>query len=445
MPDLRATLLLFALAVAAACSSSSETITSPSQIRCAVEARTESLTFTPAGGSGTIRVTTARECSWTARSDATWLILSPPMNGQGDGSIGFRVTANDDPAERAAAIGVQDQQVQVAQAGRPCTFELSSVQETFDATGGERTVQVSASSAMCRWTAVSDAPWIAVASGRDGSGNATVVLRIEPLAGPSRIGSVTIAGHLLRVEQGQTAVPSPGPGPGPNCTYSVDPGTYASPAAGGVTAFNIRTAANCAWTSSSSTSWIAVAAGHAGNGPGEVRVAIAANTGPSRSASFNVAGQIITVSQASGCSVSVTPSQVDVAANAGAGTVQVAAGNGCIWSATTATAWIGIPEGGGGTGTGPLRFSVAANKGPARDGAISIGGHIVRVSQASGCTYSISTTSQDVAATGVNGAVSVATAEGCPWTAATSVDWIAVASTTGTGPAQLGFLVAANV
>ena len=196
---------------------------------------------------------------------------------------------------------------------------------------------------------------------------------------------------------------------------------------------------------SSSVSWIAIAAGHAGNGPGETRIAVAANTGPSRSASVEVAGQIITVSQASGCSVSVTPSTVNVAANATAGAVQVTAGSGCIWSATTATAWIGIPEGGGGTGTGQVGFSVAANTGPARDGAISIGGHIVRVSQASGCTYSISPTSQDVAATGGNGAVSIATAAGCPWTAASGADWIVIASTTGTGPAQLGFAVAAHL
>jgi hypothetical protein len=37
------------------------------------------------------------------------------------------------------------------------------------------------------------------------------------------------------------------------------------------------------------------------------------------------------------------------------------------------------------------------------------------------------------------------TAAGCPWTAGSNADWIVAASTTGTGPAQVGFAVAANL
>ena len=65
--------------------------------------------------------------------------------------------------------------------------------------------------------------------------------------------------------------------------------------------------------------------------------------------------------------MSATPSPINVAATSGESTVQVAAGSGCAWSATTATAWIGLPEGGARTGNGQLRFSVAANTGSGPD------------------------------------------------------------------------------
>jgi hypothetical protein len=444
----RSLLLFFALALSAACGSSSETSTAPSQIRCGVEARADVVAFAPDGGSGVVRITTARECAWVARSEAAWVTLSSAANGQGDADVAFRVAANGDPVIRSGAISIGDQRVQLSQDARPCAYQVASAAETVDGAGGERTVQVGASSALCRWTAASEVSWIAIASAREGSGNGSVTLRVDPFTGSQRVGSVTVAGHAVTITQSSTPLPTPPPGPvpppSPDCIATVEPAVYTAPATGGPAAFNVRVAAACPWTASGAASWIAVTAGQAGSGPGEVRVSIAANAGPARAAALTIAGQAIAVNQGSGCSVTLTPASVTVGAEGNTQSVQVATAAGCAWSATSTAAWIAITAGASGSGSGEVRFSSAGNSGPARVGSLSIGGRTLTVSQASGCSYAISPTAQDVPGTGASGAVTVTTGAGCPWTASSNAAWIATASGAGTGAGQLAFTVAPN-
>ncbi|MDQ3348853.1 MAG: BACON domain-containing protein, partial [Acidobacteriota bacterium] len=101
------TLLLFSLS----CGSSSEILTTPSQPRCGLEAQAEQQVFAPDGGSGSIRITTARECSWSVRTESAWVRLATPAAGQGAGVVQFTVAANADPASRAAAVTVEDRQL----------------------------------------------------------------------------------------------------------------------------------------------------------------------------------------------------------------------------------------------------------------------------------------------------------------------------------------------
>jgi hypothetical protein len=111
--------------------------------------------------------------------------------------------------------------------------------------------------------------------------------------------------------------------------------------------------------------------------------------------------------------------------------------------AASGATWISIGESSG-SGNGQVPFSVAANSGPARQGTLSIGGHTVTVMQASGCTYTVTPPSQDVAGTGGPGTASISTGSGCPWNASSNVDWITVGATSGTGPAQVPLTVAPN-
>jgi hypothetical protein len=513
--SLLAGLLIIILPLVSSCGSTAETVTAPAQVRCALQAQAENLSFTFDGGTATLRVTTNRECTWSAASEAPWLTLTPPIGGQGDGTVQFSVAPNNLPSSRATALRVEDQRLQVSQTGRPCGFRLSSTLENVDAAGGERTVQVT-TTAQCRWTATSDVPWITIVSGREGDDTGTVTFRVDALSGPQRTGTLTIAGQVVEVQQGagcsysvgtaalnfgaaggpgEVAVSAPlgcswtaqsgvpwisltagatGSGPGvvalqvaatdgpartgtvtvagrvvtvtqsPGCSVSIDTLTYAAPAAASTSATTVRAAAGCGWTAASAADWIVITAGQSGNGTGEVRFSVAQNTGPSRVGGIQIAGQTMTVNQASGCAVNVNPTSLNLGAAASSNTIQVTSAQGCSWSATSGAPWISLGGSSSGSGNGLVQLSVAANSGPARQGTLSIGGRTVTVAQASGCTYTVTPPSQDVAASGGAGTASISTGSGCPWSASSSAPWITVGATSGTGPAQVPLTVAPN-
>jgi hypothetical protein len=63
--------------------------------------------MTPAaGGTGTLSIGVARDCAWTAASDAAWVVITSANSGQGEASIEYRVAANTEPAPRRTAIDV---------------------------------------------------------------------------------------------------------------------------------------------------------------------------------------------------------------------------------------------------------------------------------------------------------------------------------------------------
>jgi hypothetical protein len=97
-----------------------------------------------------------------------------------------------------------------------------------------------------------------------------------------------------------------------------------------------------------------------------------------------------------------------------------------------------------------VNVTVAPNDGAARVGSIAIGNQRAMINQgstaSSTCTFSISATSQNVAAAGGAGTpVAVSAQPGCPWSASSSVSWITITSgASGSGNGSVGFTVAAN-
>ena len=89
---------------------------------------------------------------------------------------------------------------------------------------------------------------------------------------------------------------------------------------------------------------------------------------------------------------------------------------------------------------------MAVNSGLARDGSITIANVSFAIHQASGCTYTISPTSNNnVSSAGTSGTINVAAATACAWTAASNNSWIAITSgATGSGNGSAGYSVAAN-
>jgi hypothetical protein len=146
---------------------------------------------------------------------------------------------------------------------------------------------------------------------------------------------------------------------------------------------SISTAADCAWTATSNSPWIAVAMPTSGSGNGTVRLDIQANTDAARSGTATIAGKVVTVNQDSGCTVSIAPASTPMVVGGGTGSVTVTAGANCPWTAVSGATWITVTAGASGSGPGTVTFSVEPNgSGTTRVGTITIGGQVFTVNQA---------------------------------------------------------------
>jgi hypothetical protein len=126
-------LLSLVIAVAAAaCTSTNTSLVSPDAAKCHVAATANTTAFGPQGGSSSIAISAARDCTWSVGANANWISISGTPTGQGEATIAFSVAANPAPAARSASLAVSDAQVQLTQDPAPCHFNLS---RTTDAIG----------------------------------------------------------------------------------------------------------------------------------------------------------------------------------------------------------------------------------------------------------------------------------------------------------------------
>ncbi|MFN2445666.1 MAG: BACON domain-containing protein [Vicinamibacterales bacterium] len=453
--------------LAAACggSSSSTNVTGPSSTRCEPTLAPQSSTMSAAGGNGQIAITLNRECSWSARAEATWITLTSAATGQGEGGVSYSVAANSQTTSRSTGIVINERRVEVSQAAAVCSYALSSPGSTIDAAGGSRTVAVSTQSDACAWTVASEVPWITVGGGASRSGNATVTLQIAAnTAASPRSGSVVLAGLTHTVSQaGATLVP-PGPGD-PACRLVVAPTTLdvsgdTSTRVVGI----VASAASCPWTAVSNAPWLTVVSGGSGNGSAAVEIVIASNTtGATRSGTLIIGGQTVTVTQTtaqpaqSECSLSLTPTSQAVSAQGGDYDVRITASNAaCAWTASSTAPWITIGGNAIGTANGTVRYTVAANSSTSgRTGRVIIGTETLVVEQEgtappppppSACTFTVSPTSDRFPVAGGEREVQVtASAARCTWSASGGESWLTIVEgTSGTGNGRVRYRAAPN-
>jgi hypothetical protein len=430
---LRAGIALLAAGIAAGCTSSTSTTAAPSPLKCAVTAALSPTTVGPGGGVVTATVSAARECAWTASSEASWIAITAGRTGQGDGTVTYEVAANPMSVPRRAGVAVNDERVELAQEAVVCQFTLDPTSADFGSQGGSTTVSVTAPSS-CAWTATSQAAWIQVISGAAGSGGGTVGIAVDANAGPARTGTVTIAGHTFSVEQA-------GASAGPGCTFAIAPTAQTIGAGGGSLAVTVSTAGECAWTATSASAWLTVTGGSSGTGPGTVALEVAPNLSAApRTGSATIAGELFTVQQEAAvisCTYLVAPTSASVTAGGEALTFAVGTTAGCAWDATSNEPWLSASPSSG-TGPGTVDVVVAANTGTdSRSGTVVIAGQTVQVDQAgtaSLCSYVIDPTQASVPSAGGSLDVDVQAPVGCVWTAISNDGWIdVVAGSAGTG------------
>ncbi|RPJ53535.1 MAG: hypothetical protein EHM24_32775, partial [Acidobacteria bacterium] len=433
-----------------ACDASTTTVLGPTPPKCSVTASAEPRSFGVAGGSGTLSITTERECSWTVTAEAAWLSLPSNRQGQGPATLAYTVSQNQAPAARSAAIAVNDARVEISQQAAACTFEVAPSSLEIGADGGDAEIRVETLQG-CAWEARSLAGWIGVLSNGTGNGSATVRLRVAPNDGSDRSGEVEVAGRRITARQaGRPATPSPDPGPG--CTFSVSPPSLAFPPEGSVIQVNVSAGPGCSWTARSSAGWLHVTAGANGSGNGTFRVQAEPNTSTTaRSATVSVGGSEVEVTQqgATACTYDPQPRTFTLSNTGGVARVQVNTQASCTWTSQSQSSWLTVSAGASGTGPGAVEIQAAANTTTsARSGAVTVAGVTITVNQAAApapCTYAVEPASLSFPDTGGQSSVAVTTAAGCAWTATSGAEWLTVTSgASGTGNGTVRVSAASN-
>jgi hypothetical protein len=207
-----------------------------------------------------------------------WVTFTSAAAGSGNGSVPVNIAANAGAA-RTTTVTVADQTVTIEQAAAPvCTYALKPTY--YDAGRGPDSVSINVTAgAGCIWTARSDVAWVSVDSGKSGSGNGTVVLRVQGNSGAPRSTVLTIAGQPFTLRQEGS------------CTATLKPTNYHAGRGPDDITIRVTVADGCTWTATSSVSWVTVAEGATGTGDGSVRLLVSANEGEPRSVTLTIAGQ----------------------------------------------------------------------------------------------------------------------------------------------------------
>jgi hypothetical protein len=172
-------------------------------ISCTYSILPTEVSFTEAGGTGSVNVTTLAGCAWTAVSNNSWIGVSILGGdpGHGSGSAAYAVQPNPSISPRSGTVTIAGHTFTVHQAGAPCTYSILPTEESFTGSGGTAAVEVTAL-AGCSWAAASDDPWITVTSGTPGNGPGTVEYTVAANDGSAaRVGRMIIAGKSFTVNQ----------------------------------------------------------------------------------------------------------------------------------------------------------------------------------------------------------------------------------------------------
>ena len=324
-------------------------------------------------GSGSVNVTSPAGCTWSASSSASWLTITSGASYSGSASVAYSIAANTAQSARTGTMTIAGGTFTVTQAAQSCTTTLSANTQSAGSTAGSGSVNVT-SPAGCTWSASSNASWLTL-NGASYSGSASVGFNIAANTTPSaRTGTMTIAGGTFSVTQAALS-----------CSYALSANSQSLPSAGGTGSVTMTATSGCAWTASSSASWLTVTSGASGTGTGAVAFSAPANTSTTgQTAVLTIAGQTYTVSQAGvSCSYTISPNSQTLATAGGAGSVNVTAPTGCAWAAGSSAGWLTITSGASGSGNGTVSYNVPVNTTTsARVATVSVGGQSPTVGSA---------------------------------------------------------------
>ena len=127
------------------------------------------------------------------------------------------------------------------------------------------------------------------------------------------------------------------------------------------------------------------------------------------------------------------------------GNATVSTASGCAWTAGSNAPWISVTSGAAGSGNGTVGYAATPNTTTSsRTGTLTIAGQTLTVTQVA-CSYTLSPTTQNIAAVGGPASATVSTTSGCPWTGASNATWLSVTSgSPGSGNGPVNYSAATN-
>ncbi len=218
-------------------------------------------------------------------ADQPWLAVSSVSNGV----ISYSFSSS--TSNRTGNIFVLGLAVPVSQADY--FVNVTTLSEPAEA-GGDSVFFIVSPSVDPSWSVSCNAPWLSFAN-NSGSGSSPVAFAFQSNSGPPRSAVVTINGQSFVVVQTGTAL---------SATNS-----YQGPAPG---ASSVMLATSGTWNATANAPWLHLTAGAAsGIGNSVIGYSFDTNSGPTRTGTICIAGQVLTVTQAAS---SYVPSQTPAVA-----------------------------------------------------------------------------------------------------------------------------------
>ena len=312
----------------------------------AVTITTSAKTFQKTGGAASVVV--QGDGSWTATSDADWIVIKSGASGSGAGSVVYIVNANATADTRIGHINIGGNTYTITQYGYEATITPTSA--SFDRYGGNGTISVAVDAGVS-WSAVPNNDWITVspASGMSvGTVNYTVAVYDGVV---SRVGSITVGGKTFTVTQAGVDV-------------SISPESTTKGEGADIIAVTVNALSTTQWTVTPNASWISVI--DKTSGYGDYVLTLAVNANPSferRTGTVSIGTATLTIVQdgTARAALSIDPANATASASGAYGNVAVYATPDAAWTAESTASWLTISDGATGAGNGNIKYVVSAN------------------------------------------------------------------------------------
>ena len=382
----------------------------------------------------TIKITATPDLPWTITSNCDWLApISNYRTGAGTKTVAYSVAANPTLASRTGRLTFAPA-VESRLPSRTLTVTQSAAASSI--TPGTVSVSAAATTVPVRvtvdagvgWTVSSVSSWVTFEGSGSRTGSGIVVLHVgENTSLASRDGSVTIAGHVFSVHQA-------------GGTIGISATNNSVGSAGGNLYIDVTGSPNLNWSIQNAADWVTVEGDVSRTGPATLVIHVAANTGTeARSCEIMIGGQKMTIEQAA-AGTSVEEDVLVYGADTDIGGFHVEAPDYLTWrTGTVADDWIILFSEEEATGSAEVEYIVdEIDAGCSRIGVLWVGSTPVYICQSS-FTTSLSASGREVSRLSGSGQVSVTVGSGNQWCAVSTVPWITLMNSQGTGNGVVQF------